>query len=70
MREKVLEVLRHAISEIEAGRSRGCFVACFGPEDEDLLSVSACDPGIRDLVIAAAEAMLADIKQASDKSRQ
>jgi hypothetical protein len=70
MKDQVLEVLRYAISELEAGRARGCFVACFGPEDEDLFSISACDPGIRDLVVAEAEAMLASIKQASDKSMQ
>jgi len=62
MQEAVLEMLHKAIEEIESGRARGCFLACFGPEDDDVFSVSACEPEIRNLVIDQARAILADIE--------
>jgi len=62
MKKEIVEMLRQAIEEIESGRARGCFMACFGENKEDQFSVSGCEPEIRDTVIAVAEEMLADIK--------
>jgi hypothetical protein len=62
MKEEIVRLLRLAIEEVESGRARGCFVACFGPEPDDKFSISACEPAIRDIVIEEAKEMLEDIK--------
>ena len=61
-KRQIIAMLKTAIEEIESGRARGCYLACFGPGDDDIFSISGCAREIRHLLIAEAEELLEDLK--------